>query len=81
MQHHGKGPVEGEKEEILKREGNFPGGPVAETLAFNAGDVGSMQGVWVRSLVWQLRSHLPLGQKTETQNRSNIVIVSIKTSN
>ena len=32
-----------------------------------------MQGVWVQSLVGQLRSHMPRGQKTKTWNRSNIV--------
>ena len=39
----------------------------------------SMQGVWVRSLVWELRFHLPQGQKTKTQNRSNTVTNSMKT--
>ena len=35
-----------------------------------------MQGVWVQSLVRELRHHMPHGQK---QNRSNIVTNSIKT--
>jgi len=47
VQHHGKARVEGEKEEILKREGDFPGGPVVETLAFNAEGVGSIPGLAV----------------------------------
>ena len=38
-----------------------------------------MQGVQVRSLVGELRSHVPLGQEIETENRSNIVTNSIKT--
>ena len=38
-----------------------------------------MQGVWVWSLVWELRSHMPWGQKN--QNRSNTVTNSIKTKN
>lgn len=45
MQHHGKAPVEGEKEEILKREWDFP---VVETLAFNAGGVGLISGLAVK---------------------------------
>ena len=42
---------------------------------------GLMQGVWVQSLVGELRSHMPLSQKkkkTPKQNRSNIVTNSIK---
>ena len=39
----------------------------------------SVQGVQVRSLVGELRSHVPLGQEIETENRSNIVTHSIKT--
>ena len=38
-----------------------------------------MQGVWVRSLVGELGSHMPQGQKATTQNRSNIVTNSINT--
>ena len=38
-----------------------------------------VQGVRVRSLVGELRSHMPGGQTTKTQNRSNIVTKSIKT--
>ena len=37
------------------------------------------QGVQVRSLVGELRSHMPRGQKTKTKNRRNIVTNSIKT--
>ena len=37
-----------------------------------------IQGVWVQSLVGELRSHMPLGQNTKTWNRSNIVIKSMK---
>ena len=35
-------------------------------------------GVQVRSLVQELRSHMPFGQKTKTKNRSSIVTKSIK---
>ena len=38
-----------------------------------------MQGVWVQSLVRELRSHMPQGQKTKTENRSNNVTNSIQT--
>ena len=38
-----------------------------------------VQGVQVQSLVGELRSHMPQGQKTKTQNRSNIVTNLIKT--
>ena len=38
-----------------------------------------MQGVSVQSLVGELRSHTPHGQKTETLNRRNIVTNSMKT--
>ena len=38
-----------------------------------------MQGTWVQSLVWVLRSHMSCGQKNKIQNRSNNVIHSIKT--
>ena len=37
-----------------------------------------MQGVWVRNLVRELKSHMPCNQKTRTQNRSNIVTNSEK---
>ena len=47
------------------------GGPVVKTLSSNA-------GVQVRSLVWELRSYMPHGQKTKAENRSNIVTNSIK---
>ena len=36
-------------------------------------------GDMVRSLVRELRSHMPRGQKTKTENRSNVVTNSIKT--
>ena len=52
--------------------GDFSGGPVVKTLPSSAGGA-------VRSLVGKLRSHMPHGQKTKTQNRSNIVTNSIKT--
>ena len=32
-----------------------------------------MQGLQVQSLVEELRSHVPLGQKAKTENRSNII--------
>jgi len=38
-----------------------------------------MQGVQFPSLVGELRSHVPLGQKTKTANRNNIVTNLIKT--
>ena len=38
-----------------------------------------IQEVQVPSLARELRSHMPRGQKTKTQNRSNIVTNSIKT--
>ena len=37
-----------------------------------------MQGEGVQSLVRELRSHVPHGQKIKTQNRSNTVANSIK---
>ena len=46
---------------------------MVKTLSSNA-------GVQVRSLVWELRSYMPHGQKTKAENRSNIVTNSIKTS-
>ena len=39
----------------------------------------SNAGVWVWSLVREIRSHMPQGQKTKTENRKNIVTDSIKT--
>ena len=39
----------------------------------------SMQGEWVPSLVGELKSYMPPGQKTKTQNRINIVTNLIKT--
>ena len=41
----------------------------------------SVQGVWVQSLVRELRLHMPLGQKTKTQNRNNILTNSIDKKN
>ena len=38
-----------------------------------------VQGGQVQSLVGELRSHIPQGQKTKTSNRSNIVTNPIKT--
>ena len=38
-----------------------------------------MQEVQVQSLIRELRSHMPRGQKNKTENRSNIVTNSIKT--
>ena len=39
-----------------------------------------VQGVWVQSLVRELRPHMPQGPKNQnTNNRSNIVTNSIKT--
>ena len=38
-----------------------------------------MLGMWVQSLVRELRCYMPLGQKIKTWNRSNIVTNSIKT--
>ena len=37
------------------------------------------QGMQVQSQVGELSSHMPLGQKTRTYNRSNITTNSIKT--
>ena len=39
----------------------------------------SLQGVQVRSLVRELRNHMPSSQKTKTQNRSYIATNSTKT--
>ena len=45
---------------------DFAGGPVVKTSPSNA-------GVWVRSLVGELRSNMPRGQKTKTHTkRSNM---------
>ena len=38
-----------------------------------------VEGVWVGSLVRELRSYMPFGQKIKAKNRSNIVTNSIKT--
>ena len=51
---------------------DFPGGPVVETLPANAGIVGSVPDR-------ELRSLMPLNQKTETYNGGNIVTNSIQT--
>ena len=50
----------------------LPWHPMVKTSPSNA-------GVWVRSLVWELRFPLPCGQNTKTQSRSNTVTDSIKT--
>ena len=42
-----------------KKQGDFPGGPVVKTSPSNA------KRVWVRSLVGELRSHMPHGQKNQ----------------
>ena len=40
----------------------------------------SMHGVWIRPLIWGLRSHVPDGQKkNKTKPRNNIVVNSTKT--
>ena len=51
---------------------DFPGDPVVKTSPSNAGGEGSIPGR-------ELRSHMPQGQKTKTQNRSNLVTDSVKT--
>ena len=37
---------------------DFPGDPVVKTCL-------AMQGVWIHSLVWELRSPVPCGQKNQ----------------
>ena len=49
---------------------DITGGPVPKTLPSNAGGVGSIP---------EQRSHRAHGQKTKTQNRSNIITNLIKT--
>ena len=40
----------------------------------------TMQGVWIQSLVWELKFHMPQGPKSRTQKqRNNTVTNSIKT--
>ena len=39
----------------------------------------SMEEVCVQSLIGEIRSHMPHSQKTETENRSNIITRAIKT--
>ena len=51
---------------------DFPGDPVVKTSPSNAGGEGSIPGR-------ELRSHMSQGQKTKTQNRSNLVTDSVKT--
>ena len=51
---------------------DFSGGPMVKTSPFGA-------GVQVRSLVGELKSHMPPGQKTKIQNRINVVANLIKT--
>ena len=41
---------------------DFPGAPVVKTVL-------PMQGVWVRSLVRELRSHMPHGKKQNTKQK------------
>ena len=53
-----------------RRVRDVPGGPAVRILC-------SMQQAWVRSLVKELRFHMPHGQKK--QNRSNILTNSIMT--
>ena len=54
--------------------GGFPGGPVVKTASSNTVVVGLIPGQ-------ELRSDMPCGQKTKTENRNNIVTSSIKTKN
>ena len=42
------------------RRGDFPGGPVIKSPCFHC------RGTWVLSLVGELRSHVPWGQKVKT---------------
>ena len=51
---------------------DFSGGLVVKTSL-------PMHGVWIRSLVRELRSHIPQWQKSKTENRSTILVNSIKT--
>ena len=51
---------------------DFPGGPVVKTLPFQCRVCGGP------SLVRELRSHIPWGQKHKTLNKSNIVTNSRK---
>ena len=55
-----------------RQAGTFPGSSVVKTSLSNA-------RVKILSLVGELRFHLPHGQKTKTEKRSNIVTNSIKT--
>ena len=55
---------------------DFPGGPVANHLLDHHLP---MQWMQVQSLVKEVISHVPRGQKTKIQNRSTIVTNSIKT--
>ena len=73
MQQHGEAQAEGEKEEIWEGEGDFPGGPVVETLAFNARGVGSIPAlaIMIPPASWP---------KNRNTKQKNIVTVSIKTS-
>ena len=52
--------------------GDLPGGPVVKISL-------PVQGVQVRSLVEELRSHMPQGQRNQNMNnRSSIVTISVK---
>lgn len=50
---------------------DFPSGPAVKTSPSSTGGV-------VRSLVGELRSHMPCSQNTKTENRNNNVTNSIK---
>ena len=60
------------KQQLELDMGDFSGSPVVKTLPSKAGGEGSTPGR-------ELRSYMPQGQKTKTQNRSNLVTDSIKT--
>ena len=47
---------------LRRKVRDFPGGPVVKTLP-------SMQGVQIQSLVGELRSYMPWGQKTKTKQK------------
>ena len=49
---------------------DFPGGPAAKASPFNARGAGWIPGP-------ELRCHISHGQKSETENRSNIVTNSV----
>ena len=51
-----------------------PGDPVVKKSPSKAASVCSIPG-------WELRFHMPRGQKTKTENRNNILANSKKTKN